>query len=352
MDKYGKLSLFGLISGVISLILCYYKIGGILGIAAITLGIIALTKGCDKKALAIVGLVCGIIGLICSSLVAFTELADSIKESKGKTEAIESRAEPTHEPTPDPTPKPTREPTATPTPTPEPQIEEDEDDGSIWASDFTPISDFRYKVDESKKEITLVRYRGSDSKIMLSPVYNLGGEDYKLVSMGDDACFLSETYITSVYIPDGVTYIGDTCFNSCSNLQHVRIPKTVESINWNFFTYFDDFTMVYEADIEHPEGHDTSQYDLSPDDATQAAELGENMARALNGMLGGFNESMDDSKRSETIYFAGTESEWVSIGGELSKDRPQSSVDESDGNYQKGKEAGDKLAEDLSNIDW
>lgn len=346
-----KLSLISLITGIISMVLCYYKLGGILGIIAITLGIITLVKG-DKQWMAIVGLVCGIIGFICSAVVAIVKVSEAVKESKQETVA-ESVT-----PTPEPTPTPTPTPTPSPAPEPKPQIEpneplkDEEDNNSIWATEYTPISDFRYTVDESKHEITLVRYEGDDKKIMLSPVYILDGEEYELVSMGDDACFLSETDISSVYIPDGVVSIGDSCFNSCARLEHVRLPKTIKKFGSAFFTYFDDYEVVFNAEIETPDGYDVNNYDLSPDDSNQAYALGEDLARALNGIVGGVDESMDDSHRSETIYFGGTEKEWNAIGGKLDDEPEPPNNDTSDEMYQKGKQAGDKLAEDLGNIDW
>lgn len=217
---------------------------------------------------------------------------------------------------------------------------------SVWASDFTPITDFRYTIDEDNKTITLIRYSGKDTKIMLSPVYYLDDDYYKLVSMGDDACFLSETYITSVFIPDTVTFIGGSCFNSCSSLTDIRLPKSATDIGNTFLSYLHDYDVVYE-DIDSPTEYDKRIYSKTPDDTSNSAELGEGFARAINGMLGGVNED-PNTKKVVTIHYNGTQEQWNTL---FPNTNSVVSSDEGD-LTEKGKEAGDKLAKDLANVDW
>ena len=40
----------------------------------------------------------------------------------------------------------------------------------------------------------------------------------------------SGTDITTITIPEGVTSIGDDCFNGCSSLTSVQLPSTLKSI--------------------------------------------------------------------------------------------------------------------------
>lgn len=192
-------------------------------------------------------------------------------------------------------------------------INSDTDDSSAnnsdnpWATVFTPINDFRYTLNEEEKTITLERYIGDDTKILLSPIYNIDGIDYNLVSMGDSACFLSETHITSVYIPEGVTYIGSSCFNSCSSLEHLYIPTTA-SIKNGFLNYMDEYTLHYNSVIDITSSRDTTNYEKADNSIDRAEEAGEDVARALNGMMGGL-----DTPVTVNIYYGGTEEQWSCI---------------------------------------
>lgn len=184
-----------------------------------------------------------------------------------------------------------------------------EDDG-IWANKFTPIDDFRYTLDKNEKTITLVRYSGNDKKIMLSPVYTIGGEDYKLTSLGNDACFFGKIQITSIYIPEGVTYFGDSCFNSCSDLKYLYIPSTA-NFSMGFVDYIGEHTLFCESSAFLPGERDTNNYEEHQDDMSQAEEMGSNVGGAINGILSGMLSSASDPIVTE-IYFGGTSEQWES----------------------------------------
>ncbi|MBQ7379362.1 MAG: leucine-rich repeat protein [Clostridia bacterium] len=57
---------------------------------------------------------------------------------------------------------------------------------------------------------------------------------FKVVRIADEA-FKGCTQLTSVKIPDSVTYVGASAFEGCSNLQSVILPDSVESIAGNAF---------------------------------------------------------------------------------------------------------------------
>lgn len=187
-----------------------------------------------------------------------------------------------------------------------------EEDNGIWAKQFTPINDFRYTLDKKQKTITLDKYKGNDTKIMLSPVYRIGGEDYSLISTGDGACFLSETHITSIYIPEGVTYISDNCFNSCSNLKYLYIPSTVKTLGKSFFDYLHEYTAYCDSVSVLPSDRDTTDYVEVENETDSAYELGESLADAVNGIVGGINSDPDNPVITE-IYYGGSENQWYSI---------------------------------------
>ena len=190
-------------------------------------------------------------------------------------------------------------------------VEEPEDDSGIWASKYTPISDFRYTLDKKEKTITLNRYIGDDEKILLSKTYTIGGEDYNLVSLGDGACFLGEIRITSIYVPEGVTHLGAATFNSCSSLQHLYIPSTMEDLPMDFLDYIHEYTLFCNAETTLPAERDTTNYEESTEEFSQAEELGRSLGGALNGIIGGITSDPDHPIVTE-IYFGGSEEQWES----------------------------------------
>ncbi|NBI10259.1 hypothetical protein D1641_09585 [Colidextribacter sp. OB.20] len=196
------------------------------------------------------------------------------------------------------------------TPYIKPEDSEKEENG-IWANKFTPINDFRYTLDKQEKTITLIRYSGDEEKIMLSPVYTIGGEDYKLTSLGDDGCFFGEISLTSIYIPEGVTHFSNNCFNSCSSLQYLYIPSTMKDMEMSFLDYIHEHKIFCDSKAVIPAERDTKDYDEKQDDMSQAGELGSNFAGAINGLVGGISSDPDNPIVTE-IYFGGTAQQWES----------------------------------------
>lgn len=284
--KSNTLSILSLILGIIGMLTVFLAFGILPCIAALILGIIALVKN-QSKGMAIGGIICSIVGIMC---FLFLMLLSHITNSEVGTTSQESSNV-----------------SVSGTEYIEPETENTEI--SEWGNAFTPISDFRYTIDNDN--ITLVRYEGDDTQIILSPTYTLDGADYSLISMGDDACFLSEGYITSVIIPEGVEEIGTSCFNSCASLERIYLPSTLKEIPSAFFTYFDDYTVFCNSTIDMPSERDTNEYELATDDMTGSGELGEGLARAINGMMYGADNDNEDVPVE--IYYGGTDEQWSTL---------------------------------------
>lgn len=288
-SKNNALSILALIFGIIGLVLACLLIGFVPSVIGLILGIVALAQK-QSKGLSIAGLVCGAMGMLFSlcMLLYYIGTSEDTPTTYDSANVVVNGSE--YIPT------------------------ESSDNGSeterIWNSSFTPINDFRYILDKDEKTITLVRYEGNDTKILLSPIYSIGGIDYRLVSMGDDACFLSETYITSVYIPEGVTFIGASCFNSCASLKCIYLPSTIEFIPQSFWGYIDEYTAYCNSVSSLPADRDYSEYEEIGDNASDVEEIGEELARALNGMLSGFNS---EENITVEIYFGGTDEQWSKL---------------------------------------
>lgn len=293
------LSILAMIFGVIGLVLSVVVIGLLPSVAGLILGILALVDNQSSKrysslkGLAIGGLVCSAIGLLFSMLMLLTLIfarrnqETLVYDNSDKVVVSGSEYIPVED------------------------NDEDYESDGIWATSFTPINDFRYTLDKDEKTITLVRYEGEDTKILLSPIYSIGGTDYRLVSMGDNACFLSETHITSVYIPEGVTFIGASCFNSCASLKYIYLPATIESIPQSFWGYIDEYTAYCNSVSSLPSERDYTEYEEMVDSASDAEELGEGLARAINGMMGGLNNEDDDLVVE--VYFGGSDKQWSAL---------------------------------------
>ncbi len=329
-----------LVLGIVGIVLSFVFIGIIPGIIGLILGIIA-TVNDRKNGIAIAGLTCSFI----SVLIFFCALLSSITSIKNKQENSSAVAQVTV--------------TGSEYVAPEPTDSEPIEKESVWANEYTPINNFRYHIDEENRTITLISYdKGPDDdihKILLSPVYTLNSEDYTLVSMGSDACFFGKTWIESVIIPEGVTYIEGNCFNSCG-VKDIYLPSTLEAIPESLFSYLGDEYKVYcNSVIDLPADRDSNDYELRTYGASGAEELGESFAGAINGLVMGLGEDIDNPT-VVNIYFGGTDDQWHNLTDgydteERSIDDPENADDSSD-LYDKGKEAGDAISEKLGNIDW
>lgn len=203
----------------------------------------------------------------------------------------------------------------------DPDSYNNDENTSIWATDFTPIDDFYYTLDKENRTITLTRYQGDDTKILLSPVYTIDGHDYTLISLGRDACFLCETSITSIVVPENVIDIYDSTFNSCSSLKYLYLPSTLKDVDKGMFNYIDrkmdiyyggtsdmwyDLTKNVNSDIlnkynvycdsiiETKNVIDKIDYPELVDDRDNASKLGEDAGRAINGFLSGLLGADDE----------------------------------------------------------
>ncbi|MBR3795078.1 MAG: leucine-rich repeat protein [Clostridia bacterium] len=113
-------------------------------------------------------------------------------------------------------PTPTPRPTATPTPMPTPD------------KNATPADCFDYRYGSSGLIIT--DYFGDYTDVVI-PSYIEDGPGYVYPVTGiDDCVFWSNKTITSIIIPDTVTYIGEEAFAYCSALTSVFIPGSVTTL--------------------------------------------------------------------------------------------------------------------------
>ncbi len=98
-------------------------------------------------------------------------------------------------------------------------------------------------VKDNKGKIKIESYHGDLTEIAVPDEIN----DIKVAEI-EKFSFISDNNIERVYIPVGVTYIGNMCFYDCSSLTMIYIPETVEKIGgWAFSGTSEDFKICGKA---------------------------------------------------------------------------------------------------------
>jgi hypothetical protein len=96
-----------------------------------------------------------------------------------------------------------------------------------------------FEVTVANNAVTITGYKGSAATVNIpARIRNLP------VTVIDDDAFASNTIITSVVIPNGVTSIGSSAFYECANLVNVTIPASVTIIDNSAFIRCGKLTSV------------------------------------------------------------------------------------------------------------
>ena len=97
---------------------------------------------------------------------------------------------------------------------------------SVTGADETYTSgDYTYTLINEYTEVNITGYSGSETELKLPSEL-----DGKRVSAVGNGAFRSNGAITSVVIPDTVTYIADCAFEGCTNLEEVTFGSSVKTI--------------------------------------------------------------------------------------------------------------------------
>ena len=130
----------------------------------------------------------------------------------------------------------------------------------VWGYvDSSTTTEYEYAVckdEEGNEYITLVRYIGSSTEVIIPEFIEHKGENIPVTTIGDYA-FHGCNNLTSVVIPNSVTTIGDYAFSGCSSLTSVVIPSSVTTIGYSAFSDCNNLTIYCEA-TSQPSGWDSS----------------------------------------------------------------------------------------------
>lgn len=95
---------------------------------------------------------------------------------------------------------------------------------SIWASEPTSIDNFEYYIRDNT--IFLTDYIGDEEKVWINSEYIIDGETY---TVGDSlGSLFSLGSVYSVILPEGVTQVSGSIFNSCG-VKYIYIPQSLIS---------------------------------------------------------------------------------------------------------------------------
>ena len=132
------------------------------------------------------------------------------------------------------------------------------DDSDASVGDVFTSGNLNYRItmddsDSCEVEVSGVYNKKASHDIPQSVVRN--GKTYYVTGIGDSAFYDTRSdktlYISSVTIPDTVTYIGDRAFYYCQSLKSITIPDSVKHIGNEVFTVSGLQTVVLSKNIEH-----------------------------------------------------------------------------------------------------
>ena len=117
----------------------------------------------------------------------------------------------------------------------------------VWGYvDSSTTTEYEYAVckdEEGNEYITLVRYIGSSTEVIIPEFIEHKGENIPVTTIGDRA-FNNCINLTSIAIPNSVTTIGNGAFFGCSSLTSVVIPNSVTTIGSSAFCGCNNLTSV------------------------------------------------------------------------------------------------------------
>ena len=102
---------------------------------------------------------------------------------------------------------------------------------------FPGEEDFSYlyykdQNDTDYNHLCLKKYKGYGTEVVIPD----HGAAYTRISRIEDSSFEGREDITSVVIPEGVTYIGNAAFRNCYLLTNVTFPSTLTQLGYNVFS--------------------------------------------------------------------------------------------------------------------
>lgn len=112
---------------------------------------------------------------------------------------------------------------------------------TVCNNQITPTEGILYELSQDGACAKVVGYTGKSKKIVIADEY----QGVPVRSIGVEAFY--NKFITSVYIPDGITGIDDYAFYNCQVLKDVRVPDSLEYIGASVFSACDSLEYCIEG---------------------------------------------------------------------------------------------------------
>ena len=105
--------------------------------------------------------------------------------------------------------------------------------------DITVEAGYRYNSVKWKLNVQnnrIDQYKGTASKIEI-PEFYMFGDEIRYINTIQAGCFSENKTLEEIYIPDTITKIEWSAFNSCTNLKKVRLSQNLTEIRGQAFAY-------------------------------------------------------------------------------------------------------------------
>lgn len=110
--------------------------------------------------------------------------------------------------------------------------------------------DYEYEVNEDGNSVTILRYKGNGGNVVIpseidgKKVTSIGNNSYSTSREAFEEC----KNLTSVEIPNSITFIGGEAFKACTRLTSIEIPESVTYIMDNAFENCSGLTSIKVAE--------------------------------------------------------------------------------------------------------
>ncbi|MGN0561983.1 MAG: leucine-rich repeat protein [Candidatus Fimenecus sp.] len=156
--------------------------------------------------------------------------------------------------------------------------------------------------ENDKDDIYISKYLGTDTNIVIPE--ELGG--YKICGIGYDA-FYHCTSITSVTIPNSITYIGPYAFSGCTALTSIVIPDSVIRIGRRAFKGCTSLTNISIPDsmtyIGDDAFYDTAYYNNESNWKNDILYIGNHLIKAKNTYSGACTVKADTKTIADEAFY-------------------------------------------------
>lgn len=118
---------------------------------------------------------------------------------------------------------------------------------SLFAYDFSSVNDdsitiYYNKLSDTECEVTRNNGIGYSGSITIPASVSYAGDTYSVSSIGKSAFY--DCCLTSIFLPNSLTSIGDSAFCFCEYLSSIALPNTLTSIGKSVFAICSSLTSI------------------------------------------------------------------------------------------------------------